>query len=190
MNIARTSLLYCLMTIGVTCSSSPPSPPVEELLASRPATAPATQPTTPTEVFRTLLIAMTNGDQTGVEAVIVPHPDSAILWGGAPLAPERREEANNLVRSGLTMYEVKAGTLVQLPGNLELYVTEEMIDQNRKLYWPMLGFEKMPTPFWFQRAPGGPWKVDAGPLIAARLKAKEVLATRPHLGGSTRPASK
>jgi hypothetical protein len=168
------------------CQSSDPLPPLEPEpeIVLVPATAPSTQPSTPTDVFRALLLAIMNGDRAAGEALIVPHPHSEILWINRGAIPEpQQSNIRKLLPVSVTLFEVKPGTDVQLPGNRVLRVTEDMVDPNRKLYWPMLSYEKMPTPFWFQRSPGGSWKVDAGPLIAARQAAEryrqEQSASRP-----------
>lgn len=189
MSVRRSLTLAIAILIGVPgCRSKSPSTPAQdELLVAAPATVPATQEAAPTDVFRALFLAMLNNDRAGVEAVILPHPQAEILWTGNPLTDWQRQQVTTTLQRGLTMYEVQPGTRVVLPGGREVLITDAMVDPNRKLYWPILGLEKMPTPLWFQRTPGGPWKVDASPLIGARLKVKEVLATRPHPGSTTQP---
>lgn len=176
----RLSLFIFPLLAGGACAPkppvSPPPPADNELLVAAPATVPTAPPA---DVFRALLIAMMNNDRAGVEAVILPHPDAAVLWDAKPLTPAERQRVIGSLRWGVTLYEIKPGSIIDLPGGYRLTVTADMVTDARRMYWPVVGFEKMPTPFWFHRAPGEAWKVDASPLIAGRKKAKEVAATQP-----------
>ena len=86
------------------------------------------------------------------------------------------EQVKNQIKN-MKFREVKAGETLALPGGLELKVTKKMVNANRKLLFPIVEGQELPTPLTVLLVKGE-WKVDASSLIAARLAAKRVRERR------------
>lgn len=119
------------------------------------------------EVVRSFFIAMLMNDEAGVRKEILPSPDAQVLWQGSPPPAEALSQIKKQLEA-MTCRECKVGETIDLPGNKTLTVTDYWVNENSKLLFPIIGGEPMPTPLPVLKV-DGQWKVEAGPLIAARL---------------------
>ena len=132
------------------------------------------QPTrTPEEVVRAFFIAMFSNDEVGVRKEILPDPDSAILWQGRPVPPGLLRQLTPHLQN-MTCRECVVGEIVDLPGAPSLEVTDQVVNERRKLLFPIIGDEPSPVPLLVILV-DGVWKVDAAPLIAARQTARRMM---------------
>lgn len=127
---------------------------------------------TPESTVKKFFAAMMDGDRVAGEAVIVPDPNSAILWASELISGELRAAMKKAVDE-LTLRELAIGDTVALPGGRELVVTAERVNAQNKLVVPTLGGMPTPTPLPLRKI-DGQWRVDAGSLIAARKAASEI----------------
>jgi hypothetical protein len=124
----------------------------------------------PEKVLKSFMLAMMTSNKDGVEAEILPHPNSSVLWSGAPLTDQIRQQVAVQIDT-LTMIEFKSGETIHLPGNKNLIVTSEMANSSNKIIVAKMGGQVLPTPFPM-RLSNGQWKLDASSLIQSRLAAR------------------
>ncbi len=122
------------------------------------------------EVVRSFFIAMLMNDEAGVRKEILPSQDAHVLWQGPPPPAEALSQIKKQLEA-MTCRECKVGETINLPGNKTLKVTDMMVNENSKMLFPIIAGESMPTPLPAVKI-DGQWKVEAGPIIAARLAAK------------------
>ena len=150
--------------------------------ATQPATAPAV-PQSPEQAVRQLFLGALAHDQAAVTAAILPAPHAEVLWTGEHFPPEEMAMVKKAF-DGMTLREAKVGDAVAIPGNRTLTVTDRMIGPDRRLLVQTVEGRVAPVPLFVERAGGG-WRVDARPIIAARLAAERVRQHQP----STRPGA-
>ncbi len=112
----------------------------------------------PENVIRAFVTAVSSKNEQAIRRVILPNKNAAVLWQG--VSRIRQSLAN------ITGWrECKAGETVALAGKRKLTITDEMVDDNRKMFVAMVGDQLMPPPVPLVLA-DGEWKVDASFLIA------------------------
>jgi len=115
------------------------------------------------------MISMLRNDAEGVKATILPAEGADFLWQGEPPPKQMQTEIEKTFQ-GLKLVRIQEGEKVSLPSGKDLTVEKGMIDEKKILVWAEINNERMPTPFWMVKTADG-WRVDAGPLIAARKAA-------------------
>lgn len=126
----------------------------------------------PVEVVRSFFLAMLANNEAGVQKHILPHPKADILWQGEAPPPEVLPQAKRQFANMICL-EGKVGETIYLPGGRKSKITSLVVNETRKLLIPVIGGEFMPTPLFVFKV-GNHWKVNAEPLITARLAAKRV----------------
>jgi hypothetical protein len=116
---------------------------------------------------------MVSNDKETIREITVPNPDAAVLWSGQKVPDEAIEMIKKELESAKCR-ELKVGDVFVLPNKKELKITDKMVNEDNKMFVPTIGGQEMPTPL-AARKTKGQWKVDAGPLIAARLAAKKAM---------------
>lgn len=164
----RMALILTLASTLSGCDRTPTAQRVPTTAAV--AEGPASRPANPEDAIRDLWTAMLAQDESAVRKLILPNPDAQVLWGGEPVPPEHRETARKSIAE-MSFREVHPGDHFSLPDGRTLVVTEDMVSADRCLLQPIIDGQAMPVPFSVCRV-DATWKVDAGPLIAARLAAK------------------
>ena len=171
----RLSILLLVASLLAGCSKAEPDH--GEPQAARP----------PEDVVRSLFIAMLSNDEAGVRREVLPNPNAEVLWQGEAPPKEALRQIKTQLNS-MTCRDCKVGETIDLPGGRRLEVTEQMVNENSKLLIPSISGEPMPTPLLVIKTKGE-WKVDAGPLIDARLAAerlREKETSNKPLGGDDR----
>jgi hypothetical protein len=129
------------------------------------------QPQSVDEIVRDLFIAMMTKDKAAVEKLIVPNPKAAVLWQGeSPPAEVLPQIVDHFKK--MTCRECKVGETIQLPGNKTLKVTDQFVSENKKLVFPTMNGQSLPTPLPLVKI-DDQWKVDAAVLIIAREAAQK-----------------
>lgn len=124
------------------------------------------------EVVKTLFVAILTNDKDTIEKLILPETNAQVLWQG-PLPPKAAIPMIKAQFQTMTCRECQVGEILVLPDGLKLKVTDEMVNKNRKQLIPVIGGQPMPIPVSVVRV-NDEWKVDVGPIIAARLAAHSV----------------
>jgi len=156
----RHFFLIALCTICFTgcekqTSTPPPQPNVSAATVS-----------TPTAEIRAYLIAILSNDEAEIRKCILPNPDASILWQGQAPPPDVLSEMQTRLDT-MTVRECVVGEIVDLPGGQQMAVTDQLVNANQMLVYPVIEGEAMPTPLSLVRIEDQ-WKVDAAPLIASR----------------------
>ncbi|MCE9547604.1 MAG: hypothetical protein K8T25_19215 [Planctomycetia bacterium] len=159
-------------------AATPPpatAPPAVAPAAAAPAAAPAAGAAERSidDVMQAFFIALLSNDEAGVKAEIMPHAKAEILWKGMPVPKQLLEQMKKQFK-GLTCREVKLGDTIRLPGGNEVKANDSMINADSKLVYPSVAGEEMPIPLRMQKSEGK-WKVDATPLIEARLASQRAV---------------
>lgn len=127
----------------------------------------------PEALFRAFFVAMLDGNRHGVESVIVPHPDSSVLWDNQqPPLPVYRQMRAGFER--ITCRAVSVGETARLVGNT-FEVTADMVTPDKPMYVLAIDGRDMETPMWLERD-GDEWRIDASMLIASRIEARRAEA--------------
>ena len=120
--------------------------------------------------FRRFLTAVAHHDIDAIKATMVPSDDAEILWAGNPPPKEVQEQIEKSL-AGLKIVHIQEGETVKVPGLREFTLEKGAINDNKIFVWVEIDHQRLPTPFWMTKD-GDDWKVNAGPLIAARKAAK------------------
>lgn len=127
---------------------------------------------TPESALRTFLGATLTLDRAAMEAVILPHPRAEVLWSDGPASPEAQAEGKQFMQT-LELTRLEPGDVVTLGDGRQVTVSEDLVGPGRVLLQARSGEQVLPTPFQILHAEDG-WRVDVGPLVAARLAAERV----------------
>ena len=160
----RLPILILLVVLITGCSKAEPEADTPQ------------QKRSPQDVIRAFFIAMLSNDEAGVRKEILPNPDAEILWQGEAPPLEALPQIKAQF-SSMTCQECRVGETIDLPGGRKLKVTDQMVNKSSKLLFTVIDGQTMPTPLAVTMV-DGEWKVDAGPLIAARLAAKRIREVR------------
>lgn len=149
------------------------------MATAKPAAAPAKRKSlakidlvdkTPEDALRTFMMAMAAADDQTLRAVTLPNPDlDLLLTGEAPPFKGIKELKQEMQR--MPIEKLKVGDRVKMPGNKVHVIRATEVGQDRAALQP----EDAPVYTQLRRV-NGHWKVDAGPIIAARKAAN---AARP-----------
>jgi hypothetical protein len=116
----------------------------------------------PEATLAAFMVAVMTCDKEKIEQLILPNPESSILAEGQPMPPAAAIAAR-LYFAALSYQRFKVGDTVNLPGGRTLLVTDRLVNADSQF----ITFSDNPVPFLLVRK-DGIWKVDPGPLIAAR----------------------
>jgi hypothetical protein len=114
------------------------------------------------------LLGLLDQDEERIRSVILPHRDAWVLLVGQKTSPavlaQAKADPNFIV-----CRVVEEGETLTLPGNRTSVVTKHEANENKQIveYW--MDGKKTPLPLRVSRVDGH-WKVDAGGIIAARLR--------------------
>lgn len=162
--------------------STPPSAPPAAPSATAPGSA--ASGSTAEAAVRGLMLGSVMADEAAVKAVIMPHPDSAILWSGP--VPTKDQLVLVQQRMGtVTFRECKAGDTLVLGGGRKFTVTPDMVGPDAKVLVPDMGAQGTSMPMVVKRI-DGTWRVDATPVIEARMLANQI---RESMSKGANPAS-
>ena len=114
------------------------------------------------------LLGMLDQDEEQIRSVILPHPDAWVLWAGQKTPPAVLAQAR-ADRNFIVCRVVEEGETLTIPGTRTYVVPKHEANENKQIveYW--MDGKKTPLPLRVSRVDGH-WKVDAGGIIAARLK--------------------
>jgi hypothetical protein len=121
---------------------------------------------TPEDALRTFMVATARHDEPVLRVVTLPTPELGRLLQGRPAPPEAVEQVRSLAAK-MKFRRLQPGDKVTLPPDREVVVGPEDIAEDRAMLLP----EGSPVPIRLRRIEGH-WKVDAGPIIAARKAAE------------------
>ena len=121
---------------------------------------------------REFLFAMFAADEQALRQLIVPDDDAHVLWEGRGLPPEVRQLMQAQLNR-LTFREAEPGEEVTLPDQKVMTIPSSPADPSTRVLIPLDDptFEGLIV---ILRGHEGGWRVDAGPLIQARLAAREL----------------
>ncbi len=120
---------------------------------------------TPEDALRTFMMAMAAADEKTLRAVTLPNNDlDVLLTGEAPPFGGVKEMKQQIQK--MKIERLKEGDRVNMPGNKVHIVRVTEVGRDRAALLP----EDAPFPTRL-RLVSGHWKVDAGPVIAARKAA-------------------
>lgn len=139
-------------------------------MSVRPLSGAGTETHAVTAVVRAFLAAAMTMDVTEVKRHALPHPEIAILGEGQPPPPPVKRHMRATFATATCRF-LKVGEIFTLPGGRRLTVSKEAVAAGRCLVVPLVGGDPMPIPLAVIRTDAG-WKVDATPLVAARVAAK------------------
>jgi hypothetical protein len=121
---------------------------------------------TPEEALRTFMVAGARQDVVALRAVTLPDPELARLVQGEPAPPDivERKRAH---AAEMKIRRLQPGDKIKLPPNQDAVVGPGDVGEDRAMLLPE--GERFPVAL---RKIQGHWKVDAGPIIAARKAAE------------------
>lgn len=141
----------------------------EEKAPDTPAQQPKKDENTPEGALTKFLIAMTAHDKDGLKSVAIPHDELDLLFvGEKPTASTLAGFHFALALS--PMKRLKVGDEIKLPGGRSLVMDKTRVNETRQALTAI----GAPIPFDVLMI-DGKWKVDAGPVIAARKAAKKAI---------------
>ncbi len=122
----------------------------------------------PETAIREMMFSMLVNDSEGIKKWILPNPDAEVLWHGQAPPKEALPEIKRQI-AAIPFRRLVVGETVDLPGGKKLAVTSEMVNENRLM---IVDTTEPGIPFILVKK-DGQWKVDAGPIIAARQAAQK-----------------
>ena len=156
----KIAILILLVSFVVGCSKTEPEAETSQKTKS------------PKEVLSEFFIALLSKDEAVIRKLILPNPDAQILWKGQTTSPQDRRGFEKQL-SNMTCRECKVGEIIDLPGGRKLEVTSQMVNDKSKLIFPVIDGQPMEVPLPVIMV-DGKWKIEAGPIIFARLLAKQL----------------
>ena len=115
------------------------------------------------EVVRDFFIAFTSKDKAGIQQTMLPNRHAAVLWQGH--VPPREALAQIKAQfEKMTCRECEAGETINLPGKGKLKVTDSMVNESRKMLFPVMNGQTMPTLLPVHLV-NGKWRVDASSIV-------------------------
>ncbi len=173
--------LFLILFFSLQTPESKPQAPTERgattLDPSRKAKADVAA-ATPEQALRNFFVAMVTKDVTTLRDLTLPTDDFDWLLMGQAL-PANQIEVFKAQMAGQPIRTLRPGDEFTLAGNRKLKVLPEEVTADRAVLVP----EAIPLPMRLRKVEGR-WRVDAGPIIAAR-KAAEAARKK-----ATRPAAK
>jgi hypothetical protein len=121
---------------------------------------------TPEEALRTFMVAGARQDEAALRAVSLPDPELARLVQGEPAPPEIVERIRAHAAE-MKIRRLQPGDKIKLPPNQDTVVGPDDVGEDRAMLLP----EAARFPVRLRKIQGH-WKVDAGPIIAARKAAE------------------
>jgi hypothetical protein len=140
---------------------------VNSIWSDEPKTADNPEPET---VIRELLFSMLANDSEGGKKWILPNSDAEILWHGQTPPKEALPEIRKQI-AAIPFKRLVVGETADLPGGKKLTVTSDQVNENRLM---IMDTTEPGIPFILVKQEGM-WKVDAGPIIAARKAAQRAM---------------
>ena len=134
--------------------------------ATEDRTATGSFPNTPEGAFKEYFYAMGMGDEKVLRSVTLPHDDFEWLLKGKHVAPEKADEYRKIIDEKFLTRRLAPGDIVDLPTGGQLKVRPQEVSEDRVV----LLQKGAPLPTRLERHEGR-WKVNAGPMIAARKAA-------------------
>lgn len=144
-----------------------------EIASAKDEQPPAAKPIQPDSSEKTLkdfMMGVATQDRMTIQRVTMQLTDEEldILCEGQPIPPNKKEEVIEQIANAKVV-KLVAGDTWALPGGKKNLLTEEMFQDGRT----MLRMEMDPIPFNVYQVEGR-WRVDAGPMVKIRKKAKEL----------------
>jgi hypothetical protein len=134
----------------------------------------------PEDVLRQFLVALAGGNRKQTAALMLPHPNAAVLLQGESAPPQVVAQMEKQLASA-EIRRLKPGEMVSLPGGGTMTVGTDDVNADRVL----LQIPDQPVPYTIERRKNG-WRVDATPIIQARnaaLTMRDKAATaKPEVG--------
>lgn len=131
----------------------------------------------PEDVLRQFLVALAGGNRRQVAALMLPHPNAAVLFQGESAPPQVVAQIEKQL-AGEEIRQLKSGEVVSLPSGGTMSVGADHVNADQVL----LQIPNHPLPYSVVRRKNG-WRVDATPIIQARRTAQ---AMRDGAGTGTR----
>ncbi len=171
----RTFMLTAFAVLITGCSrqsvdtdEAPQTPTSEASSLSVPqkSLAPIEEVTSPEAVLKQFFIAMLAGDKAGIQQVAIPNDRLDVLISTNQLTPQQIDSMKAQFAS-MPISRLSVGETVRLPNGKSINYDSSMINDNRQ----HLTMPGNPLPFDLVKT-DGTWKVNAAPIIAARLAAQ------------------
>jgi hypothetical protein len=121
---------------------------------------------TPEEALRTFMVAGARQDEAALRAVTLPDPELPRLLQGEP-APPKVVERIRAQAAAMKIRRLQPGDKFKLPPNQDAVIGPDDVGEDRAVVLP----EGAPFPIRLRKIDGH-WKVDARPIIAARMAAE------------------
>ncbi len=167
-------------TTSATAATDKVSTASVEVPSSLAATMASASLDTPESAVYEVLAAIFAKDQNRINRATVEAPDRDILAQGQDMSAIAIALAMARIRA-VPFVHLKVGDVITLPGNKMLEITADRVNENQQY----LTNADTPVPFIVIKV-GDQWKVDAGPLIAAR-KAAAAARARAATRSATKP---
>jgi hypothetical protein len=145
--------------------ASPKGRPGAKAKAPAGGARPRWKDATPEDALRSFMVAAVEQDETALRAITLPDRDLVWLLRGRP-APAEAVEKMRTLAADMRIKRLRPGDPIKLPQGQTAVVGPDEVTEDRAVLLP----EGSPLPVRLQRVDGR-WKVDAGPVIAARKAA-------------------
>lgn len=126
----------------------------------------------PEDVMRAFVLAGCSKDEAALRQAILPTPGAEVLWQGPVLSKEAVLQTKAMLHKAV-FRECKAGQTIDIPGEGKLRITDSMVDENRKMFLPVIDGRPMPPCLTLCLA-GGKWKIDASDIIQQELRSRRI----------------